>query len=130
MDSDPSCIDYSSGEDNFDGIYPASPSSTGSRTSRTSTCINDDWHWTSWTAYIFSWIFLPARFFLAIPFLFFRLFNILGSGASSDPRITSPMKFDPFRKAHTSKDHVVHRTIDRRRGVVEVFARTCILLPF
>ncbi|XVF50640.1 hypothetical protein PTKIN_Ptkin04bG0118300 [Pterospermum kingtungense] len=119
VDSDPSCMDYSSGEDDLDGIYPASPSSHGSRTSRTRTCINDDWHWTNWMAYIFSWIFLPARFFLAIPFLFFRLFNICGSRASSDPRIPSLRKFDSFRKVHTSKDHVVHRTIDRRRGVIE-----------
>ncbi|XWS60992.1 hypothetical protein CRYUN_Cryun07bG0087200 [Craigia yunnanensis] len=119
VDSETSSISYSSGEDDLDGIYPASPSSHGSRTSGTSTRINHDWHWTDWMAYILSWILLPARFLLGILFLLFRLLNIRGSSASSDPGSPHPRNFRSFRKAHTSKDHVFHRIIDRRRGVIE-----------
>ncbi|XVF53942.1 hypothetical protein PTKIN_Ptkin05aG0140900 [Pterospermum kingtungense] len=119
VDSDTSSIDYSSDEDDLDGICPASPLSHGSRSSRTSTCVNHNWHWTEWMAYIFSWILLPARFLLGIPFLLFRLVNIWGSRSSSDPGSPRPMHFHSFRKAHTSKDHVVHRTTDKRRGVIE-----------
>ncbi|XVE64077.1 hypothetical protein DITRI_Ditri07aG0072300 [Diplodiscus trichospermus] len=119
VDSDTSSIDYSSREDNLDGIFPALASSYGSRISRTSTRFNQNWHWTDWMAYIFSWILLPARFLLGIPFLLFRLFNIRKSRSSSDPGSPRPMHFHSFRKAQSSKDHVVHHTTDRRRGVIE-----------
>ncbi|OMO94634.1 hypothetical protein COLO4_16239 [Corchorus olitorius] len=119
VDSDTSSIDYSSGEDDLDGICPASPSSHGSRTSRTSSFIKRDWHWTDWMAYIFSWILLPARFLLGIPLLLLRLVNIRGSKAYSDPASPRPINFHSFRKAYATKDHVVHRTTDRRRGVIE-----------
>ncbi|XVF50634.1 hypothetical protein PTKIN_Ptkin04bG0117600 [Pterospermum kingtungense] len=119
VDSDTSSIDYSSGEDNLDGICLASPSSNGSRTSRTSTAINHDWHWTDWMAYIFSWILLPAKFLLRIPFLLFSLLNIWGSRSSSDIGSPYPRNFHSYRKVNSSKDHVVHRTIDKRRGVIE-----------
>ncbi|XP_022725099.1 gastric triacylglycerol lipase-like isoform X2 [Durio zibethinus] len=119
VDSDTSSTDYSSGEDNLDGICPASPSSHVSKTSRTSTRISHDWHWTDWMAYIFSWILLPARFLLGVLFLLFRLLNIRRSKVSSDPGSPRPRNFHSFRKVHSSKDHVVHRTTDRRRGVIE-----------
>ncbi|XVF09651.1 hypothetical protein REPUB_Repub07fG0112800 [Reevesia pubescens] len=119
VDSDTSSTEYSSREDDLDGIYPASPSSHVSRASRTSTRIKHDWHWTEWMAYIFSWILLPARFLLRIPFLLFRLLNIWGPRASSDPGSPRPIHFHSFRKEHTPKDHVVHCTTDRRRGVIE-----------
>ena len=128
VDSETSSIAYSSGEDELDGIYPASPSSHGSRTSGTSTHINHYWHWTDWMAYILSWVLLPARFLLGILFLLFRLLNIRGS-ISSDPGSPRPMHFHSFRKTLTSKDHVVHCTTDRRRGVIEVSTRTYILIP-
>ncbi|XVE58722.1 hypothetical protein DITRI_Ditri04bG0191700 [Diplodiscus trichospermus] len=70
-------------------------------------------------AYIFSWILLPVRFLLGIPFRFFRLLNIRRSRACSDPGSPHPRNFHSFRKVHSSKDHVVHRTIDKRRGVIE-----------
>ncbi|XVE58723.1 hypothetical protein DITRI_Ditri04bG0191800 [Diplodiscus trichospermus] len=116
VDSDASSVDYSSTEDNFDGTYPESPSSHGSRTS---THISYDWHWTVWMAYIIHWNLLPARFLLGMPFLLLRLLNIWGSRASSDPGSPCPRNFYSFTKAHTSKDHVVQRLTDRRRGVVE-----------
>ncbi|KAB2055025.1 hypothetical protein ES319_A11G007300v1 [Gossypium barbadense] len=122
VDSDSSSVDYASAEDEPDEIYrstPSSPLSDGSGTCRTSTHINHDPHWTNWVAYIFSWILLPARFLLRIPFLLFRLLSSRESKASLDTGSPHPRTFHPFRKVHSSKDHVVQRTIDRRRGVIE-----------
>lgn len=132
MDSDSSSVDYASAEDEPDEIYcstPSSPLSDGSGTCRTSTHINHDPHWTIWVAYIFSWILLPVRFLLRIPFLLFRLLSNRESKASLDTGSPHPRTFHPFRRVHSSKDHVVQRTIDRRRGVIEVYTRTYILLP-
>ncbi|KAL4361801.1 hypothetical protein GQ457_04G038950 [Hibiscus cannabinus] len=115
-----SSVDYSSAEDEpDDGIYPLSPSTPGSRARRTSTHINHDLHWTDWVAYIFSWILLPARFLLRIPSLLFLSLNNQDAKASLDTGSPRPRTFHSFRKGHTSKDHVVQRTIDRRRGVIE-----------
>ncbi|TYI53473.1 hypothetical protein E1A91_D11G006500v1 [Gossypium mustelinum] len=122
VDSDSSSVDYASAEDEPDEIYrstPSSPLSDGSGTCRTSAHINHDPHWTNWVAYIFSWILLPARFLLRIPFLLFRLLSSQESKASLDTGSPRPRTFHPFRKVHSSKDHVVQRTIDRRRGVIE-----------
>ncbi|KAE8694227.1 hypothetical protein F3Y22_tig00110785pilonHSYRG00056 [Hibiscus syriacus] len=116
VDSDTSSVDYSSEENDLDETYPASQSSYGSRTSQTSFAINHARHWTVWMAYIFSWIFLPARFLLWMPFLLFRLLNIWASSDSGSPHARN---FHSFRKALSSKDHVVKRSIDRRRGVIE-----------
>ncbi|GMJ14914.1 hypothetical protein like AT1G73920 [Hibiscus trionum] len=117
---DTSSAGYSSAEDEpDDGIYPLSPSTPGSRARRTNTHINHDSHWTNWVAYIFSWILLPARFLLRIPSLLFLLLNNQDSKAPLDTGSPRPRTFHSFRKGHTSKDHVVQRTIDRRRGVIE-----------
>lgn len=106
-----------------------SPSSHGSRSSRTSFPINNAWHWTDLMACIFSLILLPSRLLLWMPFLVFRLLNIWGSKTSSDPGSSHLRNFHSFRNVHTTKDHVVNRSIDRRRGVVEVSTITCVLLP-
>ncbi|KAK8481406.1 hypothetical protein V6N13_145807 [Hibiscus sabdariffa] len=117
---DNSSVDYLSAEDEpDDGIYPLSPSSHGSRTSRTSIHINHDLHWTDWVAYIFSWILLPARFLLRIPSLLYLLLSKQESKSSSDTGSPRLRTFHSFRKGHSLKDHVVQRTIDRRRGVIE-----------
>ncbi|KAE8694228.1 STOMATAL CYTOKINESIS-DEFECTIVE 1 family protein [Hibiscus syriacus] len=117
---DNSSADYSSAEDEpDDGIDPLPSSSHGSRTCRTSSHIHHDSHWTYWVAYIFSWILLPVRFLLRIPsFLFLLLSNqeSMAPLATVSPHLRT---FPSFRKGHTSKDHVVQRTIDRRRGVIE-----------
>ncbi|KAE8720524.1 STOMATAL CYTOKINESIS-DEFECTIVE 1 family protein [Hibiscus syriacus] len=117
---DTSSVEYLSTEDEpDDGIYPLSPSSHGSRTSKTDIHINHNSHWTDWVAYIFSWILLPARVLLRISLLLFVLLNNQESKASSDTGSPFPRTFHSFRKGHTSKDYVVQRTIDRRRGVIE-----------
>lgn len=118
VDSDTSSLDYSSGEDS-DGIYPATPSSRSSRFSRSSTFAKYETHWTEWITYIFSWILLPAKFFLRIPLHLFHLSYARRSKTPSDQEGYQPSPRRSFRKTGTLKDHVVHRTTDRRRGVIE-----------
>ncbi|GLU13335.1 hypothetical protein SLE2022_299730 [Rubroshorea leprosula] len=120
VDSDTSSVDYSSGEeDDHDGIYPLSPTSQSSCASRTSTQVNCSWHWTDWIAYIFSWILLPAKFLLGVPFHLFHVSYMRQSRAPATPRSPRPLHFHSIKKPHAPKDHVVYRTTDRRRGVIE-----------
>ncbi|XP_044477184.1 probable lipase C1672.09 isoform X2 [Mangifera indica] len=81
MDSDTSSVDYTSGEEDFDAGYPSSPSSHGSRISRTTSS------------------------------------NKRGAKASFP--VHQPLHLRSIKRVHTLKDHVVHRTTDRRRGVIE-----------
>lgn len=127
VDSDTSSLDYSSGEDS-DGIYPATPSSRSSRFSRSSTFAKYETHWTEWITYIFSWILLPAKFFLRIPLHLFHLSYARRSKTPSDQEGYQPSPRRSFRKTGTLKDHVVHRTTDRRRGVIEVPSLTIFIL--
>lgn len=118
MDSDTSSMDYSSTEEDGDGMYPPTPSSQCSRMSRASTFSRNRGHSTGWTIFLFSWILFPLRFLLGIPIRFFRLFYIRRSTAS--PRGShqnSPLH--TVKKIHSLRDHVIHRTTDRRRGVIE-----------
>lgn len=117
VDSDDSSLDYSSGEeDGFGNEYPATPSSQGSRGSRSRAGfhVKNVWHWTERIRSIFLWILLPAKFLLGIPFRIFHFFFIKWSGSSSTPGSPWPS----IRRVHSHKDHVVHTT-DRRRGVIE-----------
>lgn len=119
VDSDTSSIDNSSGEeDSDDDIYPLSPLSQSSRASRASSFKKHDRHQTGWIAYIFLWILFPIKFLLGIPFHLYRL-SYLGSKSSSNPG-SDHSNLRSFRRVQTLKDHIVHRTTDRRRGVVEV----------
>lgn len=114
VDSDTSSADYSSGEEDFDGIVPASPSSYGSRFSRASNSFKYERHRTGWIMYIISWMLFPAKFLLGIPLFLGRLWE-------KSPSVShEPLHLRTIKKAHALKDHVVHRTTDRRRGVIEV----------
>lgn len=127
VDSDPSSIDYSSGEEDIDGITPASPSSHCSRVSRASSFTKYERHWTGWIISILSWILFPAKFLLGIPFYIGRLSCTRGSKAPSTSH--RPLQLhSSIRRVHNTKDHVVHSTTDRRRGVIEVCLVTCINL--
>ena len=120
MDSDTSSVDYSSAEEDGDGMYPPTPSSQCSRMSRSSTFSKNYGHSTGWTIFFFSWILFPLRFLLGVPIRFCRLFYIRRSTAS--PRGShqnSPLH--AIKKIHSLREHVIHRTTDRRRGVIEVF---------
>lgn len=118
VDSDPSSIDYSSGEEDIDGITPASPSSHCSRVSRASSFTKYERHWTGRIISILSWILFPAKFLLGIPFYIGRLSCTRGSKAPSTSH--RPLQLhSSIRRVHTTKDHVVPSTTDRRRGVIE-----------
>lgn len=119
VDSDESSLDYSSGEEDcFGNESPPTPSSQSSRGSRPRAGfhVKNVWHWTERIRCIFLWILLPAKFLLGIPFRIFHFFFIRWSGSSSTPGSPWPS----IKRMHSHKDHVVHRTTDRRRGVIEV----------
>lgn len=119
MDSDASSIDYSSGEEDNDGnMSPSSPASQSSRVSRSSSFSKHDRGWTGWIRYLFLWILFPAKFLLGIPF------RILHYSSNRGPRASVINEKDhlsnSFKKMQNLMDHIVQRTTDRRRGVIEV----------
>ncbi|KAM7267064.1 hypothetical protein ACFE04_009230 [Oxalis oulophora] len=117
IDSDTSSLDYSSGEDEFDDAdaYPNSPSSHGSRISRTSSFSRRR---KGWIAYIFSWIIFPITLFLWIPLRLFWSPRTEGSYTPPMPGSPQPMN-QRFKKLHPLNDDVVNRATDKRRGVIE-----------
>lgn len=121
MDSDTSSVDYSSAEEDSDlNIYPASPSSQSSRISGASTFTKYDRHCTG----IFFWILFPAKLLLGIPV---RLCHFVYNRGSKSPAISGSQQYlHPIKRVQTLKDHLLHRTTDRRRGVIEVCAWTAI----
>lgn len=120
VDSDTSSnADRSSGEEDNDSAYPPSPLSQSSRLSRASSYKKDDKIWTCWIIWLFSWILFPIKFLLGIPFCLYHLSFSRGSKSpsASGSHQTSP---DSKKRVCTFKDHPVHLTTDRRRGVIEV----------
>lgn len=124
VDSDSSSVDYSSAEEDCDGVCPPSPSSQGSHIFRASNVSRNDWHATTgWTIFLISWILFPSKILLGIPVRLCRFFYTEGSTAPS-PRVSHQnlRRLHTIRKMHTLRDHGVHHTTDRRRGVIEVSA--------
>uniref|UniRef100_A0A803P6T1 Partial AB-hydrolase lipase domain-containing protein n=1 Tax=Cannabis sativa TaxID=3483 RepID=A0A803P6T1_CANSA len=118
VESDTSSIDASSGEEDYDDICPASPLSQSSRASRSSSFSRYDRRRTGWITYIFMWLLFPIKFLLGIPCLFYRL--SCGDSKSSTTSGSDQVPSLRSRKSiQTLKDHMVHRTTDKRRGVVE-----------
>ncbi|XP_050255656.1 uncharacterized protein LOC126701540 isoform X1 [Quercus robur] len=120
VDSDTSSVDYSSAEEDSDrNIYPASPSSQSSRVSGASTFTKYDRHRTGWIRCIFFWILLPAKFLMGIPVYLYRfLFN----SVSKAPALSGSHQHSglhSIKRVFTLRDQIVHRTTDRRRGVIE-----------
>ncbi|KAL4633253.1 hypothetical protein ACB092_04G109700 [Castanea dentata] len=120
VDSDTSSVDYSSAEEDSDrNIYPASPSSQSSRVSGASTYTKYDRHRTGWIRCIFFWILLPAKFLMGIPVYLYRfLFNRV----SKAPALSGSHQHSglhSIKRVFTLRDQIVHRTTDRRRGVIE-----------
>ncbi|KAM1098484.1 hypothetical protein ACFX19_015987 [Malus domestica] len=121
-DSDGSNLDYAYGnEDSDDDISPTSPSSQSSRASRASSFSKHGrrWSWWMWIRCIFFWILFPARFLLGIPVRILQLSYSRSSKASSAPGSNEAPQTHRINKVQTLKDHIVHRTTDRRRGVIE-----------
>ncbi|XP_021648860.2 uncharacterized protein LOC110641453 isoform X2 [Hevea brasiliensis] len=123
VDSDTSSEDYSSAEEDSeedsDGVCPASPLSRSSQASRANSHAKNIEYWTGWTMFLLSWILFPVRFLLGIALRLCRLFHSRGSTTSSIGGGHKPSRFHSFRRVHTPKDHIIHRTTDRRRGVIE-----------
>ncbi|KAG9449556.1 hypothetical protein H6P81_009521 [Aristolochia fimbriata] len=122
MDSGSSSSDeYLSGEeDNDENICPPSPMSHCSRFSRSSTLSKYDKRQRHWTRRFLSWIFWPITFPLKILLSFFRsprTSKYEAMHSSSGNQLSSSL--NSAKKSNFIKDHVVHRTTDRRRGVVE-----------
>ncbi|XP_068641733.1 uncharacterized protein [Aristolochia californica] len=122
MNSDSSSSEeYLSGEeDNDENICPASPMSQSSRFSRSSTISKFDRRQRHWTRWFLSWVFWPITFPVKILLCFYRSHRSLryepipsSSGNQQSSSLNST------NKSNLIKDHVVHRTTDRRRGVVE-----------
>ncbi|KAL8130261.1 hypothetical protein V2J09_019416 [Rumex salicifolius] len=115
VDSDSSSNDYSSEEEYSDvDACPPSPSSQGSRSFRRSGVNKYDDHWAHGFVNILSWILLPFKLLLGLPFWFCHLLcpRVPRSHSTQQP-------LDSPRRVLSLKDHVVHHATDRRRGVVE-----------
>ncbi|CAE5957852.1 unnamed protein product [Arabidopsis arenosa] len=122
VDSDTSSLDYSSGEDDSDGMStPPSPLSQTSLRSWASLPTNYESHWTEWITFIVWWVLLPARILLWLPLYLLRLLGRRNSRMSP----MSPGRYQHssrpyFSKAIPGKEHdVPNRTTDKRRGVIE-----------
>lgn len=132
MDSETSSPDYSSAEEDGDGGYPATPSSQCSRFSRASSFTKTDSYWTGCMILLFSWILFPVKFLLGIPLRFFRIFFSRDTTTPHSTRGSHHYQSSPLhsiKKMNARRDHIIQHTTDRRRGVIEVSARTSIYDP-
>lgn len=124
VDSDVESLDYLSGEedddDGYDDYYPETPSSVSSRASSRASFNGYSRHRMDWIRYILLWILITGKFVLGIPF---RLFKLVYDGMSK-PRSVSENQQSAQSHLHarvqTLKDQIIHRTTDRRRGIIEV----------
>ncbi|KAG6525451.1 hypothetical protein ZIOFF_015407 [Zingiber officinale] len=109
-------IDASSiaGEEDYDeNLCPASPMSQASRLSNSSTVNRYDRRTIRLIKFLLSWILWPAAFFL-------RLFEgFRRSGAAGNLNANQFASPQLTRRLLQTKDHVLQRTTDRRRGVIE-----------
>ncbi|CAA0218150.1 unnamed protein product [Arabidopsis thaliana] len=122
VDSDTSSLDYSSGDDDSDGMStPPSPLSQSSLRSWASLPANYESHWTDWITFTVWWALLPARILLWVPLYLLRLL----ARRNSRMQPLSPGRYQHssrpcFSKAIPGKEHdVPNRTTDKRRGVIE-----------
>lgn len=122
VDSDTSSLDYSSGDDDSDGMStPPSPLSQSSLRSWASLPANYESHWTDWITFTVWWALLPARILLWVPLYLLRLL----ARRNSRMQPLSPGRYQHssrpcFSKAISGKEHdVPNRTTDKRRGVIE-----------
>ncbi|KAK4793883.1 hypothetical protein SAY86_011877 [Trapa natans] len=121
VDSDTdSSLDYSEGEyDTDEDTYPPSPLSQSSRRSRTSSFSIHGKRQSSWIRHIFSWVLSPLQFLFTIVSCIFPFPTFRRPRSSSPSSTQSHSHVNPLMKAQTPKDHVIQRTTDRRRGVIE-----------
>ncbi|CAK8579563.1 unnamed protein product [Lathyrus sativus] len=125
VDSDVESLDYSAGEeeeeydDGYDDYYPETPSSVSSRASSRASFNAYSRHRMDWIRYILLCILISVKFVLGIPF---RLFWLVYDGISK-PRSVSGNQQSAQSHLHAKvqilKDQIIHRTTDRRRGIIE-----------
>ncbi|CAN6445980.1 unnamed protein product [Victoria cruziana] len=119
---DPSSIsDCASGdEDDDDSSQPATPLSQVSRFSRASYFPRHDRHQVFWIGSFLLWIFWPLIFLIRIPM---RIFHSPGAKKDAftcvDGCANHRHTHSHSKKINLNKDHLMHHTTDRRRGVVE-----------
>ncbi|XP_050376324.1 uncharacterized protein LOC126793748 [Argentina anserina] len=111
-DTDGSSLDYEE-EYSDDDMSPSSPCSQSSRLSRSSSTPRKKTGW-MWISYVFYWILLPARFLLGLPAILYRSGGTTAPGSNQLKHRSSSLN-----KVQFLKDHIVQRTTDRRRGVIE-----------
>ncbi|KAI6675542.1 hypothetical protein NL676_003448 [Syzygium grande] len=122
VDSDASSsIDYSSEEEysDDDNICPPSPLSQSSRASRASSFSRNDGKTMGWIRLILSCILLPAKTLLAAVSHLFNSSDSSSARGSLSAESEKPSHVSSVKKLHNLKDHIIHRTTDRRRGVIE-----------
>ncbi|KAL2321228.1 hypothetical protein Fmac_030197 [Flemingia macrophylla] len=123
VDSDNSSPEYSSGEEDSDRYsdrfdYPSSPASQSSRTSEAS-FTKYSRHQMDWIQYILLSILFPIKLLLWIPL---HLLQLVYYGVSKSLSISGnkrPSHLLAHKRVLSIKEHIIHRTTDRRRGVVE-----------
>lgn len=138
IDSDTSSVDYSSAEEDSDDGYFSSESpgshlssesptscllsetakSRSSQVSWGSTVTEHGKHWAI-IGYMISRLLFPLKILLGLPPWLYHPLHSRGDGSPPDdhtPRLHTP------RRLQSLKDHFIHRTTDRRRGVIEVFS--------
>ncbi|KAJ1393887.1 AB-hydrolase lipase domain [Sesbania bispinosa] len=119
VDSDNSSPDYSSGEEDNDRYeYPPSPASYSSRASEAG-FTKYSRHQMDWIQYILFWILFPVKLLLGIPLRLFQLAYYGVSKALSVSGNKQPPRLNAHKRVQSLKDHIIHRTTDRRRGVIE-----------
>ena len=117
VDSDTSSPEYSSEEEDSDR-YECPPSPAASHSSRASEAYSR--RQMDWFQYILLWILFPVKLLLVIPLHLFQLVYYWVSKALSIPGNQRPSRLHPHKRMQSLKDQIIHRTTDRRRGVVEV----------
>lgn len=118
--------EYESGqEENDENMIPPSPSTHASHISRTRSFWSHDKHQKSMMKRFFGWIFWPLKYLFSVsPSLHY---SSRTSTTQTGSLLASPSSRGSFshmyglasKRMNSFKDHVVHRTTDRRRGVVE-----------
>lgn len=114
--------DYSSGEENDDeDMLPGSPLSQSSRLSHASSFSRYDRSNSRKIRWMISYALWAIKFVLCLPLLLFRSIKFGRHEArSSDVSTQTESSSIQREKSGQVKDHLVRRTTDRRRGVIEV----------
>ncbi|MQL79519.1 hypothetical protein Taro_011964 [Colocasia esculenta] len=120
VDSDASSsLDYTSGEEEDEDIFPASPLSYSSRLSHASSFSRYDRRLMCRIRCLLSYLMWPVTFVLCLPFIFYHSIRSRYEASSSNNTTETNPPCPGSKKSNHVKDHIVHRTTDRRRGVIE-----------